>query len=500
MWSLERTPSLPPHQRYSGPRTVSGSLLGVSCTSPSNCVAVGTSETVTCLSDDGCTEVVNVTVGERWDGSRWLLTRTPNPPGPGDNTRVLSAVSCAVGNACAAVGPATITGNATPVTLAERWDGGTWKLQSSPNGIGPASSQLGAISCASKNACLAVGWRAIISGTEFGESTLAEAWNGSHWSIQSVPNPAATTSSVLSGVSCTSTTSCMAVGTYTDRDKITRMLAERWNGTRWTIQSTPNATILGITHVSCTSMTFCAAVGSKPGAQTPDGLPTWHMLTVTWDGHIWSVQNTPDPPGGTLSVLGGVSCTSVSDCIAVGLSVGQNLYPKPTPYSTLVERWDGSAWIQQTAPNPSVGFTGLTSVVCKTSTACLAVGSFNNSADLSQTLAEASNGTAWTILPTPNPEDVSGLNAVSCTSPRACVAVGGFTAFNGSYGPSGTLIETWNGSAWRAQTFDYAAATQQGLSDVSCTSPTACTAIGPGTVIRGPGGVGVDIPLIERYS
>jgi hypothetical protein len=41
--------------------------------------------------------------------------------------------------------------------------------------------------------------------------TLAEIWNGTHWSIQGTPNPSGATFSAFFGLSCRSTT-CMGVG------------------------------------------------------------------------------------------------------------------------------------------------------------------------------------------------------------------------------------------------------------------------------------------------
>ncbi len=56
---------------------------------------------------------------------------------------------------------------------------------------------------------------------------LAEQWDGTVWTIQSVPGTGR-----LAGVSCTSATAGTAVGGD---------VAERWNGTTWTIQPIPSA-------------------------------------------------------------------------------------------------------------------------------------------------------------------------------------------------------------------------------------------------------------------
>ena len=75
------------------------------------------------------------------------------------------------------------------------------------------------------------------------------------WSV--VPSaPLQVPAGSLSGVSCVSTSACTAVGHYTNKagDEVT--LAERWDGTSWAIQTTPNPTgAIGseLSGVSCVS-------------------------------------------------------------------------------------------------------------------------------------------------------------------------------------------------------------------------------------------------------
>ena len=69
---------------------------------------------------------------------------------------------------------------------------------------------------------------------------LAESRNGTMWTVQPTPSPAGATFSYLSGVSCTSASACTAVGYFGNSAGNILNLAEGWNGTRWTIESTPN--------------------------------------------------------------------------------------------------------------------------------------------------------------------------------------------------------------------------------------------------------------------
>jgi hypothetical protein len=81
------------------------------------------------------------------------------------------------------------------------------------------------VSCKPATACTAVGRYLTAPFTPLG---LAERWNGTRWSIQTPPNPAGTSQSELDGVSCISATACTVVGSYTTSSTLSRALAERW--------------------------------------------------------------------------------------------------------------------------------------------------------------------------------------------------------------------------------------------------------------------------------
>ncbi len=49
----------------------------------------------------------------------------------------------------------------------------------------------------------------------FADLTLAERWDGTHWTIQPTPDPS-TTESILYSVSCPSASACVAVGGVAD--------------------------------------------------------------------------------------------------------------------------------------------------------------------------------------------------------------------------------------------------------------------------------------------
>jgi len=338
-------------------------------------------DAVSCLSAIACTAVgsSDYTLAEAWNGKKWRIEPTPRP-GQGSS---LQDVSCTSATACTAIGDyVRITGNEE--TLAEAWNGKKWVFERTPNPSGAKSSILNGVSCRSATACTA--------GGGSGAGVLAESRNGTTWAIKRTPNPAG------------------AKGTGAQL-----ALAEAWNGKSWAIDRTPNPTGTygsSLSADSCTSLTSCTAVGNYL-----DSTRTIVTLAEAWDGTKWVIEPTPNPAGATFgSFLDGVSCTSVSACTAVGYYVASD-----EDEVTLAEAWNGKKWVIEPTSNPTGG-SSLSAVSCTSATECTAVG-----ADIAGTLAEAWNGATWVIEPTPNPTGGSSLSAVSCTSATACTAVGSDT-------------------------------------------------------------------------
>src|SRR5215472_7614370 len=441
-------------QATPNPSSGGGALFGVSCTSASACTAVGASNAGT--------------FAEQWNGTKWAIQPTPNPAGA--QFSFLIAVTCTSSSACTAVGG---YGNSsgTQVTLAEHWNGTQWRIQATSNPSGAQFSFLNAVSCTSPSACTAVGGYGNSSGTLV---TLAERWNGTTWVIQHTPNPSGAQVSILNAVSCTSSSACAAFGFDVNGSGLSVTLAERWNGTTWSIQPTPNrprASASGFSAVSCPMPSFCMAAGTAANS-----FSTPVSLAESWNGKSWKVQNTPNLPGAEPSGLLGVSCTRPSNCMAVGLT-GTDFSPRA---ALVAEHWNGNSWNITPVPNPP-GMTaggGLGSVSCTATSACMAIGAYSNSSSPFQPLSERWNGTRWSVVPIPHPPGALAtlLQSVACTSATACTTVG--FAINAS-GTAVTVAERWNGTRWSNQpTPNPAGVPGVRLAGVACTSPSACTAVG----------------------
>ena len=340
----------------------------------------------------------------------WSIQTTPNPSEATHSH--LEGVSCTSSTACTAVGRYSTQG--TFKALAEFWNGSEWKIQSTPN---LSSAVLSGVSCSSSTACIAVG------GSE--SNTLAESWNGTEWKVLSTPNPSEATASGLNGVSCTSSTACVAVGSSYQRIKegilkekvIYSTLAEFWNGIEWKILSPRSSS--GLSGVSCSSSTACIAVGNGPVAQS-------------WNGTEWKGLPIPNPSEAAAGDLSGVSCTSSTACTAVGYYYRerQGILQKEKIYSILAEYWNGSEWKIEPTSNPSGSEVHLSGVSCSSSTVCTAVGgsSKGEAGGSGRVLAELWNGSTWVSQPPttePGPHATgSQLLGVSCWSTAACEGVG----------------------------------------------------------------------------
>ncbi len=330
-------------------------------------------------------------------------------------------------------------GSAT-ATLVESWNGTAWEVQSSPNPTGAEAASLEAVSCSSSTTCTAVGWYENSSGASL---SLAERWNGKAWEIQSTPNPAGAKEVSLGGVSCSSSKACTATGSYQNSAGTSEAaFVEQWNGTEWKVEETPipsgagkydKGTLLG---VSCSSPTACTAVGQYESSSAL--LP----LAESWNGSAWKVQSVPAASAN--NSLYSVSCQSSTVCTAVGE------YEGTFAYHALVERWNGTAWELQATPNPTgveekLGQPGwgLHDVSCPSSTACTAVGYYRNSSGDLLILGERWNGTAWELVAPINRTGVeySWLRGVSCTSSTGCTGVGYSENYEGNDIPSITLAE-----------------------------------------------------------
>ncbi len=502
-----------------------GSLSGVSCDSTTSCAAIGTfvnssgisqplgakwngtiwSNTVipvpsgatssglsgvSCVAANGCSAVGSYEVGSDvfplevwWNGTNW--SQEPiDAETYGAVATELRAVSCLSSTACHATGSITYGHAATPRGLAYRYDGTAWVVTESGDyqRTWSAFDELGGVvqdvadnradvSCASATSCVRVG---SFTHDEV-ETGRARIWNGSTWSTTSLASPSGATETALRGVKCLSTTDCRAVGSYVDSAGVRKTLAMAWNGTSWSVVTTPDpagATSSELTAISCTSTAFCRAVGSYL-----DFAGIRKTLAMGWNGASWSIATTPNPSGANSSELRSVTCLSTVFCFAVGDYANSSGEPR-----SQAMRFDGTSW----ASVPTTDIAGATAselldVHCSSASACLAVGEYASpGAGGALTMAFQLSGSSWSgsagKLAVPAGSSASALSSLSCTSATACVAVG--TVAMGSRAPT-ELAESFNGAAWAKTDPEKFVAAWNG---VSCRSTDPCVAVGSSIV------------------
>lgn len=304
-WAVQGTPT-----PLTGGLQGGALAAGVSCTSSHACVAAGYSYGRTTFR----------LLPEGWNGAKWATQPLNKQP-----AAVLPyGISCTWAKDCLAVG---LRGSGA--TVAEHWNGRKWSvLATKRDGL------LGAVTCPGSGNCTAVGQ----SGSG---KALAEHWNGKTWSVQATASPNAF--SPLVGVSCHPAGTCLAVGTTSANASTQAPLAEQWTGTKWSnvhaIDPSPGD-LAELDSVSCVSATDCVAVGDAG----PTSGSSVSALAEQWNGTSWTILTTPNPA--TFSALDSVSCTSASHCVAVGgdaATATGSIRP-------LVEVWNGSTWTEQSAP------------------------------------------------------------------------------------------------------------------------------------------------------
>jgi len=393
-------------------------LAGVSCTSATACVAVG----YTARGVLGRT-VAFVPLAEIWNGSEWRIASTPDPAHYTGSQ--LRGVSCTSATACVAVGFSVLGTERLArrmTAFAERWNGVKWTLQPVAEVKNAIFTQLVGVSCTSPIACTAVGDS---SGKTW--ASLVERWNGSVWKVQPTPHPRTFiyAQTFLDGVSCSSATACVAVGEsdtlrgFSHAYDTYRSLAEHWNGRSWLIESTPRpqrADEAVLDGVSCVATSACTAVGSD--LLNPSGTD-FGLLAESWSGMKWSIQTAPEPaspaPPFAVAQFGGISCTSVAHCMAVGSppAAGGYTYPGGDSAGVVAEQESGAGWVLLSTPTPAGVYyfgidmlgaaDGLEAVSCTSPTSCMAVGSADISSSSAEQLIERWNGVSWTIQATPTP-------------------------------------------------------------------------------------------------
>jgi photosystem II stability/assembly factor-like uncharacterized protein len=298
--------------------------------------------------------------------------------------------------------------------------GSSWSVEDLPNSLPP----MNAISCVvATTDCVAVG--------DDGETITTT--DGSTWT-----QAGSAGTSPLYGVSCGSSTSCVAVGSATIGGGSSAADYSVNGGSTWASGSVPDS-VSQLFGVSCISTTVCEADGNDASGQ---GI----ILGTTDGGATWSTQQTSTADTG----LYGISCSlSNTTCIAVG---------NGGPGQILESDDEGSSWFEATGPSVSATLRG---VACASST-CVAVG-YTSSQGVAYSSADG--GANWQTSTLP--DSGSELWSVSCPSDSNC-ATG---SLDSSQADVYLMFTTDAAENWSSQLFGPG---WTGVTSVSCATASFC--------------------------
>ncbi len=308
-----------PHDALADPNA---SMDGIDCLSPGNCVAVGRYN---------LGEAVAVSeVSGQW-GTPIQVT-LPTGWTSGDANSGLHAVECSSLTTCVAVGQFDDASHRQQALIAQLGSG-HWSsaVVSLPTGVasGNPFATLDAIDCPSATSCVAVGDYLDSSGAQ--QAMEVPISNGAAGTATKILMPSGastfTPTATLSGISCTTTGSCTAVGTVVDTDGANRAMAVSKNSGNWStaeLITPPSGGVPGVNAPTSLNAVSCVSSGNcVAGGTFVDGLNKNQAFVTSQSLGVWggaraltsSAKASTSNPKGTIEAL---SCTAANTCVAVG--------------------------------------------------------------------------------------------------------------------------------------------------------------------------------------
>ena len=324
----------------------------------------------------------------------------------------------------AAAGAALVLGSGSAFAV-----GGWTVVAAPPTG---QNATLQGVATVSDSDAWAVGFRNGNAFTNVGAKVLIDNWNGTAWSQVATPTTPQNTA-LLDAVSASSATDAWAVGRTQENKSNFEGLALRWNGTAWSVSPSftgaLDAFAVGVADISPTD---AYAIGNN------SSVPRGHL--AQWNGTTWSSVTVPLPPNAaTNTTLNAISANGPDDVWAVGTFLNS----ATGQFDNFTIHFNGTAW--SVVPMPVSG--SFDAIKANSPTDVWAVGSQSSGSSGSATAIAHFNGTAWSTVPSPSPGTFNSLTGVTTSNAANDVwAVGSFTPA-GSIDPQ-TLTLNWNGTAW----------------------------------------------------
>lgn len=275
---------------------------------------------------------------EHWDGTSAGWTFVSSPDRPVDSA--LYGVAAVAADDVWAVGGAVFSPYGS---LVEHWDGAAWSV------VAPATFPgiLYGITALGPNNIWAVGTH------DYPGRVLIEHWDGTSWTAIS-PLVAGHYPGLLRSVTAVAPNDVWATGYYWGAGRVEYTLTMHFNGHSWRTVSSPSP-ITGfdgdqnwLTSVTAVASNDVWAVGFDRGATSPNSAVAGQTLIEHWNGTRWSVVSAPSPSSVNGNALWGVTALRADDVWAVGSVDG--VLDTSASTTPLVAHWDGSTWVQVSAP------------------------------------------------------------------------------------------------------------------------------------------------------
>jgi len=230
---------------------------------------------------------------------------------------------------------------------------------------------------------------------------------------QPIQITAPSSSGLFSGVSCSDSTDCTAVGDDGNYQPIYAIESGGvWGATQFIDTNNELGTYTDFNAVSCSDPTNCTAVGRIGGG----GAQGSAAIAYTEAGGAWSFSASMG--GGNEGDFDGVSCSDATDCTGVGLTGSLGEYWLPSAATETDATWGPVTHLTGT----SDASESLTSVSCTGPADCTAVGTGVNGSPYYVTETDGAWGTPTEVSGFPS--GAGGFSAVSCPEPGDCTAVG----------------------------------------------------------------------------
>jgi hypothetical protein len=269
----------------------------------------------------------------------------------------------------------------------------------------------------------------------------------------------------LTGISCPSVQSCMAVG-LSGSAQAGLVLTTRRGGADWEEASIPAGAIV-VTAVDCTSVSDCTAISS-------DDTTFWSALSTNF-GQTW--QRGGNLPAG-LQGAAALSCVPGASCLVTGFTATTGGHGQGAVVLSLD---GGTTW---TAAQVPAGTGLLQNASCATPTSCLAVGTTSTTVSAvvpakGAVLTSDDGGHTW--IRSLGANSVNDIFGVDCPSAVICAMVGTRWVGQPAVGTGAAAQSRDGGASFAASTTAY---TPLPLTALACLTPRLCVAVGGDTVAR----------------